>query len=147
MTDKITLRVLGLGRVQTAMLRVPVNVRAGARKGVIAAARIVESYAKQKVLKGPATGRVYKRGTIAHQASAPGEFPASDTGTLVRSINSEVDEEGLAANVGSNTNYARALELQPESKGGRPFLLPALTDKASEARSAFAAFIRAELKK
>ncbi len=39
-----------------------------------------------QVLSQPGHGRTYKRGTVVHRASAPGEPPAPDTGTARRSV-------------------------------------------------------------
>ena len=48
----------------------------------------VETTGKILVQTSPATGKVYKRGKVLHQASAPGEAPATDLGFLVNSIQS-----------------------------------------------------------
>ncbi len=60
------------------------------------------------------SGRIYKRknGKI-HQASAPGEYPASDTGALMDSYTEGVKpvrSDGLTWMVGSNQEYAAPLE-------------------------------------
>ncbi len=39
-----------------------------------------------EVVSQPGHGRTYKRGSVVHRASAPGEPPARDTGTGARSI-------------------------------------------------------------
>lgn len=39
-----------------------------------------------EVLSQPGHGRTYKRGSVVHRASTPGEPPARDTGTGVRSV-------------------------------------------------------------
>jgi len=54
---------------------------------VLARARIL-------IQSGPKTGKVYKHGNVLHQASAPGEAPASDTGALAS--NSKAERESLA---------------------------------------------------
>lgn len=41
---------------------------------------------KKRIQGPPKTGAIYQRGKIRHQSSAPGEAPATDTGTLVSSI-------------------------------------------------------------
>lgn len=50
---------------------------------------VVESYVKQNFTV-PGHGRLYKRGKNVHRASAPGEPPSVDTGTLRASISREV---------------------------------------------------------
>lgn len=74
----------------------------------------------------PHTGRLYQRRSITHQASAPGEAPAIDTGALVNSI--EVRQSSpLASSVQSNQPQALALELgRPEANlEPRPAWIPA----------------------
>lgn len=75
----------------------------------------------------PATGRIYRRGGRTHQASAPGEAPAPDTGNLMRSVKWNVHQEGFnwLADVGSNLPYALFLEygavkVTRSSKSGKP---------------------------
>jgi len=57
------------------------------------AAKIIEQGAqtmvtdmKDAIESGPKTGRLYRRGNVEHQASAPGEAPATDIGTLANSL-------------------------------------------------------------
>ena len=53
------------------------------------AAKNIETRAKIKIQSPPKTGRIYRHGNVEHQASAPGEAPATDTGNLVNSIASD----------------------------------------------------------
>lgn len=56
---------------------------------------------KSGMRNGPHTGRIYtRRGGRRHQASAPGEYPAVDSGGLIASLRSHqrVDEVGLGTN-------------------------------------------------
>lgn len=88
-------------------------------------------------LSQPGTGRIYRRGAITHQASAPGEPPAPDTGQLRNSIQMAVleSDDGTAVlRVGTGLEYAAALEFGTTSAGRghttvilpRPFMRPAL---------------------
>jgi HK97 gp10 family phage protein len=96
-------------------------------------ALLVQNEARQSILKGPKTGRLYiRRGRIRHRASAPGEPPASDTGTLARSIVIDVDTRAFTATVGSNVKYAPYLELGTSRMRARPFLSRALQLKRSQ---------------
>lgn len=65
------------------------------------------------------SGRMYG----SHQASAPSEAPAIDTGFLVNSIQTEAD--GLSAAVGTNAEYALPLEFGTHRMQPRPFFGPA----------------------
>lgn len=101
-------------------------------------AQIVANDAKQSVARGPKTGRIYttrfarNRSTgrifpvgtrVPHQASAPGEAPATDTGKLVGSI--VADAKDGVATVEARSAYALWLEYGTRYMLPRPFLLPA----------------------
>lgn len=89
----------------------------------------------------PKSGRIYKRRTISHQASAPGEAPASDTGTLLRSIQAWPELERLKISVGVDTimtAYAARLEYgfvgtdkagRRYNMAARPFIRPAFNKR------------------
>jgi HK97 gp10 family phage protein len=65
---------------------------------------------------------------VPHQASAPGQPPATDTGRLLNSIGHTVgsDADGLYADVSARVAYAVFLELGTRYMAPRPFLRPAL---------------------
>lgn len=86
----------------------------------IGAMNIANRY-KRAVQKGPATGKVYKRGGVEHQASAKGEAPMTDQGTLVSSILHRAQQ--LRAEAGSMALYSPFLE--PD----RPALGPAVDEE------------------
>lgn len=92
-----------------------------------------------------------------HRASARGEYPASDTGNLIRSIWAEVEDDlagldldptdvqlslGLddmiaATNtingmIGADAEYAAPLEFKPPERGGRPFAGRALAESRDD---------------
>ena len=58
-------------------------------------------------MNGRHSGRVYRRRNRLHQASAPGEFPANDTGRLLASLRGEVSAD--EAKIGTNMFYAKFL--------------------------------------
>ena len=98
------------------------------RRAVIAATMKAQEQAKKNVLHGEKTGIIYHRtpgGGVSstHQASAPGESPATDTGDLARSIKADAPK-GL---IFSDLDYAFWLEFG--TRDGkikpRPFLTPA----------------------
>jgi len=89
--------------------------------------------AVQGIQKGPASGRVYARylgrrgGRLKrprrHQASAPGEYPASDTGRLASSV--QMDQQTrMRIYVGTRVKYGRHLEYGTSRMAARPWLLP-----------------------
>jgi hypothetical protein len=72
----------------------------------------------------PKSGRMYGR----HQASAPGEAPAIDTGALTNSI--QVAMEGdMTAYVFTNMEHGPGLEYGTRKMAARPFMLPAAEDE------------------
>lgn len=110
--------------------------------------------AQKLLLSMHGTGRVYttrfyrdKQGRLRrgsprppHQASAPGEPPATDTGRLRATVSHVVatDEKGLYTEVGSGANpaipgvdYAVYLEVGTRDIAPRPWLKPSL-DAAKE---------------
>lgn len=69
---------------------------------------LLHSKASLKLQKGSRSGRIYKRGSITHQASAVGENPKSDTGTLLSSL--KFKSTISIAFVGTSERYASILE-------------------------------------
>lgn len=96
------------------------------RQALNAGALLVENHAKRSILTGAKTGKTYKRGTVSHRASAPGQPPASDTGRLVSSFLTEPGSEPLSYDVRANAMYAGFLENGTSKMAPRPFLRPAL---------------------
>lgn len=89
------------------------------------AAADVEARAKIEILAGRKSGRVYIRRGAAHQASAPGEAPATDVGNLAGSIQHRPVSR-LEAEVAAAAEYAAVLELGGARVEPRPYLRPAL---------------------
>lgn len=83
---------------------------------------------KVSIDRGPKSGRMYGK----HQASAPGQSPATDTGGLVKSINWRTFNRGLSAEVGSNIFYAPFLEDGTSKMVPRPWLRPAYEKYADD---------------
>jgi phage gpG-like protein len=99
------------------------DLRRRAKALVMSTAFQIEANAKVS-MSGPKSGRVYKRRGREHQASAPGEAPAIDTGALVNSIQVEASGD-LSAVVGTNMEYAAILEFGGVRMAPRPWLGPA----------------------
>jgi len=78
--------------------------------------------AVQGIQRGPATGAVRSDGS---RASAPGEYPMSDTGRLANNVVANLPTSGnLSAEVGTNIQYGRYLEFGTSRMAARPWLLP-----------------------
>jgi HK97 gp10 family phage protein len=104
----------GSARTRTALSRL-----------VLETAFEVETEAKLLIQNPPKSGRIYTRGDKVHQASAPGQAPATDTGNLVNSIETsrKSDYEAIVA---VNAEYAAGLEYGTAHILPRPFLRPAV---------------------
>lgn len=116
--------------------------------------RATHSRAVRGIQRGPATGRIYTDvfrtingaavpvGSRAdepnlspvHQASAPGEYPMSDTGRLAGSVKMELpsSKKGPVGVVGTNLGYGRILEFKSAARGGRPWLMRSFTEATKD---------------
>jgi len=122
-------RIEGLDETLDAFARLG---KAGSREGakaVAATAQKVRGDAIKSVQRGVKSGVVYTRSSgqnlsPRHQSSAPGQAPATDTGTLVSSIKAE--SKDLTGRVYSDLEYAFWLEFGTLKMEPRPYLNPAL---------------------
>lgn len=103
------------------------QLEALAGAAIAKAALTVEALAKTAIMTGPKTGRLYKRKSVIHQASAPGEAPANDMGDLVNSITADVEDTAtsLEAEVNVTSDHGIYLEFGTVRMEARPFLQPA----------------------
>lgn len=87
------------------------------------------------------TGRVYGN----HQASAPGEPPAVDTGQLRNSISAESGEDDIGpyVDIGSNLEKAGYLEFGTSDMDPRPFMRPSVETALPQMADAVAAGLAA----
>lgn len=123
------MQVKGLGETLAAFDRLG---KVGKKEGVKAVRKSLEqvrSTAVKSIQRDPKTGETYRRSPGAnlgavHQASAPGQSPATDTGRLVSSL--KVIHKGLSGSVGSQLNYSFWLEYGTINMRSRPFLRPSL---------------------
>lgn len=95
------------------------------------------------LLSQPGTGRIYTRGkTVTHQASAPGQPPAPDTGRLRAAVQTEVTRSNwdVVGTVSVNTEYAAGLELGTEKVKPRPYLSRVPREFAGRLRAVFQRF-------
>lgn len=98
----------------------------------------IENRAVDGIISPPKTGRVYpskSRKGAFHQASAPGEFPAADTGRLHQSITSVQTASGpdiYRNETAANAPYAVPLELGTGKMAPRPFMGPAFDEVRPE---------------
>lgn len=109
--------------------------RAALRDGLEAGALVAETNVKLR-LSSPGTGHEYTHGSVVHQASAPGQPPAVDTGALRASVmvDKVTAEEAVIA---PHMEYAEHLEFGTVNMEPRPFLRPALDESVDEIYAAF----------
>lgn len=76
-------------------------------------------------MRAPKHGRVYPKsnGSGTYRASAWGEAPAVDTGTLIRSLGQRLMDRGKLSSIGTDVDYGEWLE-SPRTLN-RPFAQPA----------------------
>lgn len=84
-----------------------------------------QAFAITGIQRGPKSGRTYVRGSVTHTASAPGQYPASDTGRLANSIGvaSDIRDRGASITVGTAVAYGPMLEFGTSRMAARPWLL------------------------
>lgn len=115
-----------LGRVLTATYS-PENAR---KILTVTGINVVNRVVKEMRKRG--TGIVYRRRGIEHQASSPGQAPAADVGRLMDSYTWQLgqDSKGTYVDIGTNVDYAPALELGTSEIEPRPALRPAAQAEA-----------------
>jgi len=102
--------------------------RRGIRQAFYQHGKLVQRRARQKIIRPPKNGRLYKVAgrKRRHRASAPGQAPANLTGALQKSIGFNVSTSEME--LGADTPYARALELGTDKMEARPYLWPSIEE-------------------
>lgn len=108
------------------------RVRQATMRGVVSGTEMLREEALRLIQDTPKTGRIYRRRGVEHQASAPGEPPASDTGRLVQSIRTEYFPDELKGVLQASTAYAAFLEFGTSRMEPRPFMRPAVSNKRAD---------------
>lgn len=110
------------------MANIPARVMAKIQAELILHANDLRSEIIE-TLSDAGTGRVYRRGGVEHQASAPNHAPAVDTGNLRQSIGidtSQLKDLRVGVGVTRAAPYAVYLEFGTARMLPRPFLLPSV---------------------
>jgi len=115
----------GLEGLQADLRRASADARARVDDAVVGSAMELRGDVVKRIQRGPATGRTYQRGGVSHQASAPGEAPATDTGRLANSVTFDQVAQ-MSATVGSDLVYAAVLEFGSDRIDPRPAWVPAV---------------------
>lgn len=135
---KFSTQIEGLKRVAVFITEAKKKRDAAVMRAIKLAAYKVQATARRSILHDPKTGIVYGK----HQASAPDEAPASDTGNLARNIVVILDERSHLSYVVSRAPYSAALEYgamrNKDSEfftlAPRPFMRPALEINRADIR-------------
>lgn len=126
------------------------KVLAGAQDGLDAIGLLTINHIRAGIMRGPKSGHVYAKSSPKrqHRASAPGEYPATDTGRLAGSLGYE--PAGTATNpqvvMFAGAAYAIPLELKPSSRGGRPFMSRGVREQQGRYSQILSAAIEARLR-
>lgn len=123
-------QVRGLRSWNAKIGKIGAKTRAEVRRALQRGALAIENRAVEGIIDPPKTGRIYKskhRKGATHQASAPGEFPAADSGRLHQSITSveASTQDVIRFETGGNVPYATYLELGTSRMAPRPHMVPA----------------------
>lgn len=122
-------------------------VRRGAMHGIVVGTELVRGEMLRLIMQTEKSGRIYRRGGVEHQASAPGEPPASDTGGLVSSINTVYDTQRLSGRVRVGAAHGPHLEFGTSKMEPRPFARPALVNTRERVEQAVNGEVQRELSK
>lgn len=103
-------------------------------KRLYKSALIIENTAKTGLQTGSRSGRTYKRRSVTHKASAPGEYPKTDTGKLVRNIFSmKVGSfHYIIGSRGNGAPHGKWLEFGTMKMRPRPWLSRALRESVGK---------------
>lgn len=125
----MTIKVTGVEETIRALQSFGDSGKFQTKRAIVGMAEKVRGDAIKSIHRGPKTGTVYVRGSgrnlsKRHRASAPGEAPATDTGNLVGTVFTKVEE--TQGEVGFTAPYGYWLEYGTLKMKPRPFLNPAL---------------------
>lgn len=118
------------------------NVEKEVEKRMVRSVELVRGHAVKNIARGSKSGttRQLYNPRRTHTSSAPGEFPASDTGFLVSSITTDVDVEGttVVGKIVASAPYAPHLEFGTTNMQARPFMQPSLESQSRRIEKIFA---------
>lgn len=126
--SKANVRIRGLEELQAQLGRIT-NATEDVIEGAITdLVLLTHSKAVTGIQHGPKSGKAYRRGNVTHRASAPGQYPASDTGRLAAGVLMELPAGNMTGRVGTNVVYGEYLEFGTSRMAARPWLFPSFED-------------------
>ena len=133
MSDKVTFE-LDVKKMVAALERMNGCAGEALKSGALAGGMAIQAGMKRRITQGGKSGRLYKRGKGGwHQASAPGEAPASDTGALANSIETRISKSSpdyAESETGPTVEYGGMLEYGTSRVKARPYARPTLDEDA-----------------
>jgi HK97 gp10 family phage protein len=116
--------------------RVMQKLRTVARAGAEDCAKLIVKEMRRLIIEEGKTGRIYG----SHQASAPGEPPANQSGELAKSISYKVvnGANGPEITISVDAKYGGMLELGTRFMEPRPFMRPAVANVSPACTKALA---------
>lgn len=131
----MTIRIKAIKSTKRIIVDMPREIhkhQQGIENGLHVIGDIVGQRAGELIQQGPKTGRVYRIRGRDHQASAPGEAPATFSGRLAKSYNYNVHGP-FQMTVGESAPYAGFLEDGTRKMKPRPHLIRAITETQGDA--------------
>lgn len=138
--------VRGADALIAKLNKLPRNLKRGLQDALEVSAAEQMNYAVVRIQKNSGSGRTYRRGKRVHVASAPGEFPNTDFGELVRSAFWEKRGDMQAA-WGFTSKHAKPLELGTSRMAARPMLRPTFNALYSRASARVMTAVNAAVKR
>lgn len=128
----VTLKLEGTEALNRALRNLSEDAQKEVKKAVDATGLSLRGEIVKKYQRGPATGEIYEKFNPrrTHQASAPGEAPATDTGRLANSVVTSSDiQEPLTVEVSTDVEYGPYLEFGTRTIAPRPNWVPSVQEE------------------
>lgn len=141
----VTMRLEGAERLERALRDLNEEAQEEVDRAIAATGLSLRGEIVKKYQRGPATGEVYEKYNPrrTHQASAPGEAPATDTGRLANSVVFDnLPAEPLAVEVVTDVQYGPWLEFGTRHIAPRPNWVPSIQEETPKYRRRLEAALR-----
>ena len=115
------------------------KIKPNVKRAMFRSTTLVQRKMIENIDGGSRSGRSYKRGTKIHTASAPGEFPKTDRGELVRSITTNIEDKNtvVVGQIIASADHAQALEFGTTKMKKRPFMQRTLDQQTRRVHKIF----------
>lgn len=141
----VTMRLEGSERLERALRELNEEAQEEVSNAIVATGLSLRGEVIKKYQRGPATGEVYEKYNPrrTHQASAPGEAPATDTGRLANSVVFDnLPQEPLAIEVRTDVQYGSWLEFGTRNIAPRPNWVPSIQEEEPKYKRRLEAALR-----